>query len=325
MRTLVLCSSVFAAVSICAAQGPAAQGPTVMGAGFANPFPIAVAPGQSLTLFVQPGAGYDPSAPLPSVSAVYWNGSTGETMPLLQVNQTEAACNVPPNSGCTNLLAVTVQVPFDAPIVPSTVSNVIVVPSSVAVSINGATTSYFGVQPSQDHVHILTACDLIAGASPGFLAYQGTFCAPLVTHADGKTVSAILPATVGEELIAYATGLGQTNPPLTTGHPATQSSPTVDAFNLDFNYRNNAHATQPLSTGPVPLFAGATQGFVGLYQINFVVPPATAGTLPCVDFAVMPLDATNAGGVVHSNLTVSVGSAFWFDGAGICVQTPPVP
>src|ERR1700689_2384197 len=161
MRTFVLCSSVFAAVSICAAQGPA-----MMGAGFANPFPIAVAPGQSLTLFVQPGAGYDPSAPLPSVSAVYSNGSTGETMPLLQVKQTGGACNVPPNSGCTNLLAVTVQVPFDAPITPSTASNVIVVPNSVAVSINGVTTSYFGVQPSQDHVHILTACDLIAGASP---------------------------------------------------------------------------------------------------------------------------------------------------------------
>ena len=190
-----------------------------------------------LTLFVQPGAGYDPSAPLPSVSAVYWNGSTGEAMPLLQVNQTEAACNVPPNSGCTNLLAVTVQVPFDAYIIPSAESNVIVVQSSVASSINGATT-YFGVQPSQDHIDIQTACDLIAGASPAFLAYQGTYCAPLVTHADGKTVSAILPATAGEELIAYATGLGQTNPALTTGHPAAQSSPTVDAFNLDFNYRN---------------------------------------------------------------------------------------
>jgi hypothetical protein len=99
----------------------------------------------------------------------------------------------------------------------------------------------------------------------------------------------------------------------------------VDAFNLDFNYRPNALATEPVSKGPVPLFAGATQGFVGLYQINFVVPPAPAGTLPCENFAVLPLDASNAGSVVHSNLTVSVGSAFSFDGAGICVQTPPVP
>jgi uncharacterized protein (TIGR03437 family) len=320
MRSFVLCCTFFAAVSISAAQGPAAQGPTLMGAGFSNPFPIAVAPGESLTLFVQPGAGYDPSAHLPSVSAVYWNGSAGETVPILQVNQTEAACNVPPNSGCTNLLAVTVQLPFDAPITSSTVSNVIVVPSSVAVSINGATTSYFGVQASPDHLHILTACDLIAGASPAFLANQGVSCAPLVMHADGKPVSASLPAAAGEELIAYATGLGQTNPPLTTGHPAAQSSPAVDAFNLDFNYRPNALATQPGSAGPVPLFAGATQGFVGLYQINFVVPPVPVASLPCTNFAVMPLDAGNAANSVRSNLTVSAGSAFSFDGAGICVQ-----
>ena len=126
----------------------------------------------------------------------------------------------------------------------------------------------------------------------------------------------------GEELVAYATGLGQTNPPLTAGQPAAQSSPTLAlfaAFSIDFNYRANALATKPGAVGAstaIPLFTGATKGYVGLYQINFIVPPPPLGLQPCVDFATI---APQCGNAVHSNLTVSVGSAFSFDGAGICV------
>jgi hypothetical protein len=69
---------------------------------------------------------------------------------------------------------------------------------------------------------------------------------------------------------------------------------------------------------PTPAFTGATAGFVGLYQVNFIVPPPPPGLTPCVDTtAIVPF--ANA---VQSNLTVSVGSAFSFDGAGICVQPP---
>ena len=66
----------------------------------------------------------------------------------------------------------------------------------------------------------------------------------------------------GEELVAYATGLGETNPALTTGQPAAQSSPTVTTFGIDFNYRANALATQPGAVGvppTAPLFTGATK------------------------------------------------------------------
>jgi hypothetical protein len=48
------------------------------------------------------------------------------------------------------------------------------------------------------------------------------------------------------------------------------------------------------------------QGYIGLYQINFVVPQPPAGIEAC-------------SGAVYSNLTVSVGGLFSFDGAGICV------
>jgi hypothetical protein len=115
--------------------------------------------------------------------------------------------------------------------------------------------------------------------------------------------------------------LDQTNPALTTGQPAAGSSPTTTTFALDFNYHPNALAAKPLPasvTGVAPVFTGATQGFVGLYQINFIVPPAPASLPPCID----PGAALVNGNVTQSNLTVSVGTVFSFDGAGICVAIP---
>src|ERR1700733_6753500 len=310
-------SVIFLGVSSCWAQSPT-SGPALVGAGFANPFPIAVAPGQLLTLLVEPGAGYDPSGPLPAVSAVFWNGSD-ETMPVLQIQKATTGCVIPAGAGCPNLLAVTVQVPFDAPISPAS-ANVLLRPGGVAVSVNGVKTPYIGAQALADQVHFLTACDIILGGANTNPTNRGLACAAMITHADGTSVSAIRPAVAGEELVAYATGLGQTNPPLTTGQPAAGSSPAVALFNLDFNYRTNVLATQPGAVGaPVsnPLFAGATKGYVGLYQINFIVPPPPGGLQPCVNNIVSPdLNVVNQ---VLSNLTVSVGSISSFDGAGICV------
>lgn len=308
-------------VSSCWAQ-TASSGPILVGAGFSNPFPIAVAPGQLLMLFVQPASGYNPLGSPPTVSATFESPSTTEPMPVLQVSQISGPCIIPSNAtGCPNQLAVTVQIPFNAPNSPPVGSNILLAPSFVSVSVNGVATPFAAVEASQNQIHILTACDLIAGGSPT-ASTGGLHCLPMVTHADGRAVTAILPAQAGEELIAYAIGLGQTNPALTTGQPAAQSSPTVAQFNLDFNYRSNALATQPGAVGATtvqPLFTGATQGFVGLYQINFIVPPSPAGIQPCVDVAVTP-DLSLGGYPVRSNLTVSIGSDFSFDGAGICVM-----
>lgn len=299
----------------CFAQTPSP--PTIGGAGFANPFPIAVAPGQLLTLFVQPGSGYTPEGPPPSISATLWNQTAAEAMPVVQVGVAKfasLACVAPPNSTCANLLAITVQLPFD---IPNGEPPLPVIPAGIALSVNGVSSRYYGVQGQPNHVHILTACDGIAGGSPPFQP-TGLPCRPIVTHADGWQVSNILAAHPGEELIVYTTGLGQTNPPLTAGHAAAQSSPTVAQFNLDFNYWANALATRPGTVGATvvqPLFTGATQGYVGLYQINLVVPPIQPGMEACVNNAAVP-----GGGIaVASNLTVSVGSANSFDGAGICV------
>ena len=315
MRSLILAGL---SASLCWAQATSSV-PTLVGAGFSNPFPLLVAPGQLLTLFVMPPASYNATEPMPSIGAVFWNGSD-EAMPVLQVHPANTGCIIPADlAGCPSLLEVTVQIPFDAPINPAAGSNIAVLPSGVAIFVSGEKSAYFGAQALADQVHIVTNCDISFDQPPG--AHTSP-CAPMITHADGTAVSSLIPALAGEELVAYATGLGQTNPPLTTGQPASASSPTVATFNLDFNYRANALATNPGAVGATvatPLYAGATKGYVGLYQINFIVPPPPKGLQPCVDFAAHPATAT-VGNAVLSNLTVSVGSMFSFDGAGICVM-----
>jgi uncharacterized protein (TIGR03437 family) len=163
-----------------------------------------------------------------------------------------------------------------------------------------------------DQIHILKECDDVA-------SQVGPCAGPVVAHADGSMVSATNPAKSGEEVVVYAVGLGQTTPPLQTGKLVTTPVPTQVQFTLDFNYRPNALATQPAPNGPTPLFAGATPGFVGLYQVNFVVPPPPAGTQPCIDTSKLAAQPAYA---VRSNLTVSIGGQSSFDGAGICVVVP---
>ena len=117
-------------------------------------------------------------------------------------------------------------------------------------------------------------------------------------------------------MIAYAVGLGQTNPPMTDRQAATQAAPTLTSFAVDFNYRANSLATKPAANAPAPLFAGGTPGFPGLYQINFVVPPPPSSLAPCAGAGTYVPYAN----VIQSNLAVTAGSDFSFDGAGICVS-----
>jgi uncharacterized protein (TIGR03437 family) len=312
MRLVLFCCGILASLSICSAQ---IAGPVFLGAANVNPFPLPVAPGQLLTLFVQPAAAVSPVT-TSSVSATY----NGQLMPVLRVTPFSTACNAPLASGsvCAQVLAVTVQVPYGIGVICGLCYTPAVPNGQIVASVGGVAAAGVGVQPLQDQVHFLTSCDVIvAGTNSGRLL-NGLPCTPIITHANGQAVSNLSPAKAGEELVAYATGLGATNPTLATGQPASRTVPTVTTFNIDFNYRVNALATQPGAVGgqtASPLFTGATKGYVGLYQINFIVPPPPAGLTPCVNNA-----AVAVGGLaVASNLTVSVGSGYSFDGASICV------
>jgi hypothetical protein len=133
-------------------------------------------------------------------------------------------------------------------------------------------------------------------------------CTPSITHADGSLVTWEQPARPGEILVMYALGLGRTIPPTPTG--AAPAEPRAveweRAVQLFFDYSENAAPKVPPDPVPDhPVYVGAVPGFVGLYQINFRVPPAPPGTRLCDHPA-------------RSNLTVTVASKI-YDGAGICV------
>src|ERR1022692_1568934 len=228
--------------------------PVIGSSGYSAPAPLTVAPGQLVTLFVPSFGGVvgasmkAPPGPLPNtlagVSAVFRQGSD-QPSPIVEV-QPIKACTAfdPPANSCGSILAVTVQIPFNIEtLCPLCLRPISLIPSQIAVSVNGVQGQFSDLTAVADQVHFLTACDVTMPAWQSPLT--GLPCAPMVTHMDGKLVSAANPTAGGEVLIAYATGLGQTNPPQTTGQPAATAASTLTTFAIDFNYRPNALATKP--------------------------------------------------------------------------------
>jgi len=107
---------------------------------------------------------------------------------------------------------------------------------------------------------------------------------------DGRLNAVLTPARAGEVISLYATGLGDVTPASPTG----QSGP-ADPLSL---------ATQPVaaSIGGVPAkvtFAGLAPGYVGVYQVNVLVPAGVpAGTREII--------ISNAGNASQALATVEV-------------------
>ena len=298
-----------------------------------NPAAIPIAPGQLITLLT-PDNGTGPktpvraSAPLPTSLAgvsIVVRSDRDQMASILEV-RTIVTCYTgapPPKGSCGSAIVVTAQIPFDIP-VSCGACGVPTPPTSIGVLLNGVAVQFNSAAPLADQVHIMTICDVLVGG--GLLTSQQDrlFCAPLVTHADGRRVTFDNPARGGEELVAYATGLGETAESLVGGRPASSASPTASVFALDFNYHSNALATKPMGAqlhflepaGIAPIFVGSTAGFIGLYQFNFVVPAPPPDLPPCVDAS-----RDGFANTVVTNLTVSIGSVWSFDGAGICVAS----
>lgn len=276
---------------------------TVAGLGYLYP-PTIVAPGQLITLFLQGSVQGDISATV-----------SGFQAPVLEVRP---GSSCPSSTLCSFQTAITIQIPYDfepSCFFTNPMCEVDLL-ADLIVTVNGVAGAPIELTPVADRVHILTGCDTVVPGGSGSALNNGLPCAALVTHADGSSVTSISPAQGGEEVVAYAVGLGLTTPAVPSGQAATTATPTYETFILDFNFRPNALATKPmqptatpvvLTASPyLPLYSGLVPGYVGLYQINFIVPHPPASLQPC-------------SGAVQSNLTVSVGGFASFDGAGICV------
>ncbi|MGH9658654.1 MAG: hypothetical protein ACRD96_08925, partial [Bryobacteraceae bacterium] len=95
---------------------------------------------------------------------------------------------------------------------------------------------------------------------------------PAVVHANGQIVTPEFPATPGEHLVVYMTGLGRTVEPLEAGDAAPRAS------------RNAVTVPVSVDIGDsviTPSFAGLAPGAVGQYQVEFTLPEdARSGAVP---------------------------------------------
>ncbi len=79
----------------------------------------------------------------------------------------------------------------------------------------------------------------------------------------GTVVDSTHPATAGEVLVMYASGMGPTNPVVAAGTGAPANPPALTANQPQVTIGNMAAQVQ---------FSGLAPGLVGVYQINFVLP-----------------------------------------------------
>ena len=112
----------------------------------------------------------------------------------------------------------------------------------------------------------------LAQASPGIFTVNGSGAGDgVIVHADNTLVSAAKPATAGEEVVIYATGLGATSPSFATGTAANQINATTLPVSVTVGGQN-----------ATVVWSGVTQGLVGLYQINAIMPSGLTGSQPVV-------------------------------------------
>jgi uncharacterized protein (TIGR03437 family) len=195
-------------------------------------------PGAIATIFVGNmtrnliGIVYSPGVPLSSKLAGTTFTVDGKTAPIFNLVELGATQQI------------SVQVPIDA-----TVGS----PIPVALNNGFATTT---VQVT------------LTPAQPGIFTIGGSEAAAL--HADFTLISAAKPATPGETILVYCTGLGAVSPSVATGAAAggTVLSNTVATY------------TAKVAGQDAPVvFSGLAPFFVALEQVNLTIPAGTPSGL----------------------------------------------
>jgi uncharacterized protein (TIGR03437 family) len=107
----------------------------------------------------------------------------------------------------------------------------------------------------------------LAAAAPGLFQLDATNA--VATFADGSVVTPQSPASPGDTVVLWATGLGATDPNPIYGQLPTAAAPLSAGANL----------AVLLDGVPVPrgaiAYAGLAPNFAGLYQINVTLPETT--------------------------------------------------
>jgi len=290
----------------------AQTGSVVTGAGYASPKPLAVAPGQVITLFVRTSqitlnaaVSADPKQPLPTSLAGFTVGlkqtfaDQEQPVPLLSAAPVVNCTAVNPVV-CSSFTALTVQIPFE--LQPNAADSRL--PANFAALVvyeNGVAGDPLALDPVYDRIHVVTSCDTTdVNVNPP--------CVPLVLHADGSTVTLQNPAKSDELLTVKLYGLGRPDTAIASG---SRPSSAIGVAGMKM-YVTFGNALAPgLSGDDLPvLSANLTSDAVGLYTLTFRAPKLPEGTPDCA--------AQGLSNAVNVNISISRGISF--DGAGICVQ-----
>lgn len=321
------------------AQTQALTSAAITQVGYQAPRPMMVAPGQVVHLRLH---GVATAFNLPQVTqglplSVFYNGmfitlqrsgsAATESLPLLRLDGVSTCSSaVDPNlfgastatpCGADNSYDLWVQIPFD--LVPNAPGSDLIPCTSLSCSLNDAVLTINEVSgqglsvrvlPVTDQVHILNSCTDNIGTVgiEGTSVYASYACIPAITHGNNSWVTAANPAKPGEELIAYAFGLGAppTSFDITGGTPAGGVA-MAKPFTISFPGIASA-------AGVHPDYVGLVGSNPGLYQINFHVPSVPAALAACTTSGNSQL-ATNP-----FNITMSLMGTASLDQASFCVQ-----
>jgi uncharacterized protein (TIGR03437 family) len=164
--------------------------------------------------------------------------------------------------------------------------------TGVRVWVGGVAAQLYFVSPTQ--INFLVPCNLKAGEVDVYVTLDGSYgpvvrvrlqdAAPALfewdqrmataTHADNSAITPEHPASPGEVVVLYLTGLGPTTPAAVYGQLPTEATWITRLDELQ------------VLVGGVPLasteiwYAGVAPGFAGLYQINFRLPQTVAANPP---------------------------------------------
>jgi uncharacterized protein (TIGR03437 family) len=97
-------------------------------------------------------------------------------------------------------------------------------------------------------------------ASPGIFLTQGQ---AVITDANGNLINTSNPASPGQVVVIYATGLGPVNQTIALGAPAPASPAAMVTTPVQVTIGGQT---------VTPQFAGLTPNYVGLYQVNVAIP-----------------------------------------------------
>jgi uncharacterized protein (TIGR03437 family) len=136
------------------------------------------------------------------------------------------------------------QVPWATPVTGT---------ANVAVVVNGGSSNVASVA--------------VGTAAPGLFYYPASGAAIVQNTPDYSLNSPSNPAPAGSTIIAYFTGSGPVSPAAKDGTPLRSDTLT---------WATAAYSAQIGTAAATVSFAGLTPGFIGLGQMNIVVPPTLA-------------------------------------------------